>query len=321
MINADKPQRWNQDTRDSILQYNQWFLSYAPRAYQSVRQSSIARVHRFLEGTNYLIEGLKVDYLLSNPRDLSVARMLCAPPIARDRLAGLAQVNRTAVQAMEKDKEANSPISLQTRREAINNMLPILDRLLDRQLCPWINRGNRPNKNELEIAASVCGDRLCGSQSDPLVRNEQERRQLTKLDSYLESRGYSPVNNPAVLAFDMSPGTFSHHKNVRLNKNGQNSNDGFVNTPVDLVIMPYRRTTPVLIECKCAGDITNTNKRRKEEDTKVHQLIGTYGDTTLYLFLCGYFDSSYLGYEAANHMDWIWEHRISDLDELVPENE
>lgn len=29
-----------------------------------------------------------------------------------------------------------------------------------------------------------------------------------------------------------------------------------------------------------------------------------------------YFDSGYLGYEAAEGIDWIWEHRISDIDEL-----
>jgi len=34
------------------------------------------------------------------------------------------------------------------------------------------------------------------------------------------------------------------------------------------------------------------------------------------LFLCGYFDSGYLGYEAAEWIDWIWEHRIEDLAQL-----
>jgi hypothetical protein len=31
------------------------------------------------------------------------------------------------------------------------------------------------------------------------------------------------------------------------------------------------------------------------------------------LFLCGYFDGGYLGYEAAEGIDWVWEHRIDDL--------
>lgn len=58
----------------------------------------------------------------------------------------------------------------------------------------------------------------------------------------------------------------------------------------------------------------NTNKRRKEEATKIRQLQATYGATvSLVLFLCGYFGSDYLGYEAAEGLDWVWEHRIDDL--------
>lgn len=34
------------------------------------------------------------------------------------------------------------------------------------------------------------------------------------------------------------------------------------------------------------------------------------------LFLCGYFDSGYLGYEAAEGIDWVWEHRIDDFEEF-----
>jgi len=56
------------------------------------------------------------------------------------------------------------------------------------------------------------------------------------------------------------------------------------------------------------------NKRRKEEAMKISLLKRTYGDKVEYsLFLCGYFDSGYLGYEAAEGIDWVWEHRIDDL--------
>lgn len=49
----------------------------------------------------------------------------------------------------------------------------------------------------------------------------------------------------------------------------------------------------------------------------MQQLRNTYGHSVSYsLFLCGYFDSGYLGYEAAEGIDWIWEHRISDLNYL-----
>jgi hypothetical protein len=74
---------------------------------------------------------------------------------------------------------------------------------------------------------------------------------------------------------------------------------------------------PVLIEAKSAGDFTNTNKRRKEEAMKVHQLRAAHGEKVRFiLLLCGYFGSAYLGYEAAEGIDWVWEHRMDDLAQL-----
>ena len=110
----------------------------------------------------------------------------------------------------------------------------------------------------------------------------------------------------------MDPGTYA----FRLNAPVQPSNRT-VNIPIDTVVMPLTANADdlsVLIEAKSAGDFANTNKRRKEEAMKVSQLRETYGENlTFVLFLCGYFDSGYLGYEAAEGIDWVWEHRIKDL--------
>ena len=71
---------------------------------------------------------------------------------------------------------------------------------------------------------------------------------------------------------------------------------------------------PIFFEAKSAGDFTNTNKLRKEEAMKMAQLRNTYGNKVQFnLFLCGYFDTGYLGYEAAEGIDWVWEHRIDDF--------
>jgi len=57
--------------------------------------------------------------------------------------------------------------------------------------------------------------------------------------------------------------------------------------------------------------------RRKEEATKVDQLRNALGQGVEFvLFLRGYFDTGYLGYEAAEGIDWVWEHRINDMDLL-----
>jgi len=93
-----------------------------------------------------------------------------------------------------------------------------------------------------------------------------------------------------------------------------------VNIPIDVVVRrkaSKRGTFPVFFEAKSAGDFTNTNKRRKEEAVKMAQLRSTYGKKVQFnLFLCGYFDSGYLGYEAAEGIDWVWEHRIDDLEKF-----
>ncbi len=60
-----------------------------------------------------------------------------------------------------------------------------------------------------------------------------------------------------------------------------------------------------------------SNKRRKEESKKISQLKETFGGDICYVvFLCGYFDAGYLGYEAQDGIDWVWEHRMADFEQL-----
>ncbi len=128
----------------------------------------------------------------------------------------------------------------------------------------------------------------------------------------MKERGYTELLRKLGLSFrDLPPGTFALRLNVLAGR------DRTVNVPVDVVIQPpghHSGGLPILIEAKSAGDFTNTNKRRKEEATKVNQLRTRYGeDLQFVLFLCGYFDAGYLGYEAAEGIDWIWEHRIGNM--------
>lgn len=115
----------------------------------------------------------------------------------------------------------------------------------------------------------------------------------------------------------MQPGTYAFRLNVPVTQENGQGQQRQVNMPVDAVVKPrYAEVEelPLLIEAKSAGDFTNPNKRRKEEATKVVQLRRHYGSNVRFiLFLCGYFDSGYLGYEAAKGIDWVWEHRVDDL--------
>lgn len=151
------------------------------------------------------------------------------------------------------------------------------------------------------------------------MRNAQERRQLALIGRCLTERGYKLKPHPAGTRLNqMEPGTFSFRLNVLVRPSQTEAK--MVRVPIDAVVQPKRVKLPhlpLLSEAKSAGDFTNVNMRRKEEATKVNQLKATYGkDVVFVLFLCGYFDAAYLGYEAAEGIDWIWEHRIHDLERL-----
>jgi hypothetical protein len=240
--------------------------------------------------------------------------MCTAPPLAVDRLIGLADASKTLVGRMEKGKLPTKMEGADLDAE-LTKLCRILARLLDQDIFPWLAGRQPPTDHERDRASTIVADRLCSAVANPIVRNAQEQRQLALIGDYLDRRGYRKQSHPAGKPLPaMEPGTYTFRMNLAVGKALK------VNIPIDVVVQPRklrRDRLPVLVEAKSAGDFTNTNKRRKEEATKIHQLQATYGATVSFvLFLCGYFGSDYLGYEAAEGIDWVWEHRIDDLAKL-----
>lgn len=306
-INKRSTERWKSDVRESVLFYNDWFLKFAPKTYVEARKATIVKVRNAFKNTGYF-RNLTSDMLVAMPEVLAILRMATTPPLARDRLSGLADVPKTFVKALENGKRPKDS-------DAVRRIVEIVDSLFDRDIMPWLARKRHPTPKELAVASAIIGDRVCGSMADPIIRNEQERRQFRSIGDFLAVRGYRHVETADISDYrNMRPGTFAHHLNVPAKIGGRR----MVNIPIDVAIMrkgAKPHDLPLLIECKSAGDFTNTNKRRKEEAVKIAQLKKTYGgDVDFILFLCGYFDSAYLGYEAAEGIDWVWEHRIGDLE-------
>ena len=313
IVNADKPQLWKKDVAASVDLYNNWFIRFAPKTYQEARKETIERVQETIQLTNNLTI-LSPELVKSNPSVLPTLRMCTAPPIARDRLVGLANARKHLVLSMEHGR-IPPRMSEEKLVEELTSITKIVTKLLDYDIFPWLERKTVPTDLEQHRAATIVADRLCRAVSDPIIRNAQEQRQLTSIASYLKKRNYSEQRHTPGLSFsDLRPGTFAFRLNVLAGR------DRTVNVPVDAVIQPHGNNSgglPILIEAKSAGDFTNTNKRRKEEATKVNQLRARHGeDLQFILFLCGYFDAGYLGYEAAEGIDWVWEHRIEDMELL-----
>lgn len=314
-VNRDKPDLWKPDIAQSVDMYNDWFMRFAPQAFRETRIRTSQEVVNTLVATANLTH-VEPQVLRQDPGVLATLRMCCCPPLARDRLIGLAGVTKSLVNRMESGRGLPLQLKGADLETELQKMGSIVERMADRDIFPWLDTREAPTPTELQRAASIVADRLCGAATNPIIRNAQEARQLARIGGWLQGRGYQFLQSGAGVRFgEMPPGTYAFHLNVagRLQENS----DETVNIPVDVVITrkgPKAGGLPLLIEAKSAGDYTNVNKRRKEEATKVQQLRRAHGSDVEYvLFLCGYFDSGYLGYEAAEGIDWVWEHRIDDL--------
>ena len=312
-INADKPHLWKADIAASVDQFNQWFMRFAPEAFRTTRAQTTGHVNAALLVTNDL-RSIDAVTLKDNPGALSTLRMCTAPPLAVDLLIGLAGASKNLVGRMENGKLPVRMNAVDLNTE-INKLCRIISRLLDRDIFPWLDATKNPTGHERDRASTIVADRLCSAVANPIVRNAQEQRQLKLVGDWLDARGYRKQGRSSGKPLtEMEAATYAFRMNLTVGKALK------VNIPVDVVVQPKKRRKdrlPILIEAKSAGDFTNTNKRRKEEATKIHQLQAAYGDSVPFvLFLCGYFGSDYLGYEAAEGIDWVWEHRIDDLVKL-----
>ncbi len=309
--NRNNPDRWKQDIVLSVDMYNEWFLRFAPSAFRETRIKTTVQVEETLRKTQNLTD-ITVGLLRAEPGVLPVLRMSACPPLAVDRLVGLAGISKNLASAMEMGAlPPRMPIDKLLSELALIGA--IIEKMADPDIFVWLSRIEPPSQTEIHRAATIVADRLCGSIANPIIRNAQEKRQLAALAAWLEARGYIPLT-PGFRFDEMPSGTFCFRLNVPVTAEGSES--GY-KIPIDAIIKPIdaqESDLPLMIEAKSAGDFTNTNKRRKEEAFKVTQLRTTYGQSVRFvLFLCGYFDSGYLGYEAAEGIDWVWEHRIDDL--------
>jgi hypothetical protein len=312
-VNLDKPHLWKADISRSVDMYNDWFMNFAPKAFRDTRVQTTKDVEATLKATDNLTN-VSPSILRGNPEVLPTLRMSTCPPLAVDRLIGLSGVTSSLVKKIENEQKIPVRLKGTALDTELRKIGSIIERMADPDIFVWLNRDEQPTETELHRAATIVADRLCGSVANPIIRNAQEKRQLALIKAWLEARQYHHLPPGDGTKFDaLTPGTFSFRMNVPVRLEGGKQ----INIPIDAVIMPKMAKVgdfPIFFEAKSAGDFTNVNKRRKEEAIKMAQLRHTYGNSIRFnLFLCGYFDSGYLGYEASEGIDWVWEHRIDDL--------
>jgi len=262
-VNLDKPHLWKADIIQSVDMYNDWFIRFAPQAFRETRLQTTQDVEAALRATKNLTH-VDPSILRMHPEILPTLRMSACPPLAVDRLIGLAEVPGSLVKRIENRKKL--PVRLRGPQldAELRKIGDIIERMADPDIFVWLHRDEPPTETEIHRSATAGNG----------------------------------------IKFNTMPlGTFHFHMNVPVTLEGGKP----INIPVDAVVMPKASRPgdlPLLFEAKSAGDFTNVNKRRKEEAAKMAQLRRSYGNKVRFnLFLCGYFDSGYLGYEAAEGID------------------
>lgn len=190
-VNRDKPDLWKEDIAQSVDLYNAWFMEFAPKAFRETRVHTANQVEAALQYTHFLID-ISADVLKAHPEVLPILRMSTCPPIARDRLIGLANASKSLVLNMEDIEHPHvsprmKPEALATELEKISQTIR---KMADPDIFVWLDASREPTEAELQRSATIVADRLCGAVADPIIRNAQEKRQLAAISDYLKAKGY-----------------------------------------------------------------------------------------------------------------------------------
>ena len=179
-VNRDKPDRWKSDITQSVDMYNDWFIRFAPDAYRTTRAQTTEVVETTLKATDNLTN-INAALLKAHPATLPTLRMSACPPLAVDRLAGLAGVLPRLVKVMDKDGRLPPRMPTPELDSSLDRIATIIERMADRDIFIWLDSGNKPSERELYRAATIVADRLCGAVANPIIRNAQEERQLAAI--------------------------------------------------------------------------------------------------------------------------------------------
>jgi len=307
----------NKDIELSVSRYNEWYKSFAPKAYERAYQKAKQEVERLFKVTNNLTR-FEVETFVEDPSLLEILRHVASPPLAHDRLAGLVKLPPQIASALKKaktDQNVQAPLI----QKAVENIIDLVLALSDKNIIPWLKKRppTKPSTQERSRALHIIADRVTLGYVLSQLRSEQEAMMLRKLKGWLENRGYYYLDKKHLNCSDKSPvnclppKTFTFQLQVKVRSSSENT----VRIPIDVAVKPVSSPRVVLVEAKAAGDFTNPNKRRKEDEARYkHLLTGLGKNNFVYImYLFGYFNQKYLDHLKAAEIPWVWEHNLDAL--------
>ena len=169
-VNRDKPGKWKADIARSVDTYNDWFMKFAPKAFRETRIQTTRDVEEALRSTGNLTN-IAPATMRTHPEILPTLRMSTCPPLAVDRLIGLASVSPNFVKCMEIDKKLPAKTSIKDADAELARIAAIIGKMADPDIFVWLSRkGEAATDTEIHRAATIVADQLCGAVANPIIR-------------------------------------------------------------------------------------------------------------------------------------------------------
>ena len=308
----------SKDIELSVSRYNEWYKSFAPKAYERAYQKAKQEVERLFDVTDNLTR-LAAEIFIKDPSLLEILRHVASPPLAHDRLAGLVKLPPQIASALKKAK-AGQNVRASLTQKAVKNIVDLVLAFSDRNIIPWIKKHpptTKPTAQERSRALHIIADRVTLGYVLSQLRSEQEAMMLRRLKDWLGNRGYYYLDKKHLACSNkntvscLPPKTFTFQLQVKVRTSSENT----VRIPIDVAVKPVSSPQVVLVEAKAAGDFTNPNKRRKEDEARYRHLLAELGKNNFayIMYLFGYFNQKYLDHLKAAEIPWVWEHNLDAL--------
>ena len=137
-VNRDKPDKWKADIAQSVDMYNDWFMNFAPKAFRETRIQTTKDVEAALHSTGNLTD-IQPATMRKHPEILPTLRMSTCPPLAVDRLIGLAGVSSTLVKCMELEKKLPTRMTQAAADKDLARVAAIIEKMADPDIFVWLS--------------------------------------------------------------------------------------------------------------------------------------------------------------------------------------
>jgi hypothetical protein len=223
-------------------------------------------------------------------------RYLAGPPISKDDLQVIADVDSMAAGKLVKDPDS------------LLKIYGVIERVIDPHRFPWVTSGETPTKEQCEAALLASSVLLAGQRLATKRRNDAKKEQEAKVKEFLRGLGFSEVPAVAISTIVKGPQAMQYCAECSL---GERKAD---------VVVRLHDTRLLAIECKVSNSSTNSIKRlNNDAAVKAEYWIKQFGIAQVVpsAVLSGVFKVLNLEQSQKRGLSLFWSHDLEKLGSFI----